>query len=89
MIGVPPPSSRRLSPVSLKYEYTSLESQHCICSPDGKQDSQLPVGQRLGDAQEGLRMKDLVGQRTDRVLSLSTAMMIWSAVTLPACVYTV
>ena len=36
----------------------------------GKQPDELLVGQRLADAQERLRVKDLVGQRTDVVLEL-------------------
>ena len=34
-------------------------------------------------------MKHLVSERADRVVELVTAMMMLSAVTLPACVYAV
>ena len=65
--GVPPPSSRRLSPVSLKYEYTSLESQHCICSPDGnRMRSSLSVSGSV-TLRNVCAWNDFVGERTDRV----------------------
>ena len=78
-----------MSPVSRKYEYTSLESQHCICSPDGNRiRSSLSVSGSV-TLRKVCAWKTSSASGLMESLSLSTATMMWSAVTLPACVYAV
>ena len=67
MTGVPPPSSRRLSAGQPEVRIHELRVPALHLLAGRKQDAQLPVGQRLGHAQERLRVERLVGERTDRV----------------------